>query len=98
MVEAALMYESNIDDRFDKVIVTWCRPEQQVERLMAKAGLSREDAERRVQSQMSSEEKRKRAAYVIDCSGGMESTKAEVVALYRKLRQLADDPAWCLSF
>ena len=43
------------------MIVVWCRPEQQLERLMAKSGVSRDEAERRIEAQMRVEEKRRRA-------------------------------------
>lgn len=89
LVDAALICEAGIGGRFKKMVVAWCRPEQQVERLMAKAGLLRADAERRIASQISAEEKRRRADYVIDCSGSLEQTRAQVEALYPKLQRLA---------
>jgi len=89
LVEAALHYEAGIADRFAKMIVAWCRAEQQVERLMAKTGVSREEAERRIATQMPAEEKRRRADYVIDCSGSREETRARVGAVYRELTHLA---------
>ena len=45
LVEAALHYEAGIADRFAKMIVAWCRPEQQLERLIAKTRLPREEAD-----------------------------------------------------
>ena len=42
IVDAALLYEAGFADRFRKIIVAWCRPEQQVERLMARMRLTRE--------------------------------------------------------
>ena len=89
IVDAALIYETGIPGRFVKTIVAWCRPEQQVERLMAKAGLSREEAEQRIASQMPADEKRRRADFVIDCSGGLEDTRRQVESLYPRLKQLA---------
>jgi dephospho-CoA kinase len=91
LVDAALIYEAGIGGRFKKMIVAWCRPEQQVERLMAKAGLSHADAERRIASQISADEKRSRADYVIDCSGSLEETRAQVEALYPELQRLASE-------
>ena len=41
VVDAALIYEAGIADRFQKILVTWCRPEQQLERLMARPACSR---------------------------------------------------------
>jgi dephospho-CoA kinase len=88
IVDAALIYEAGIGGRFRKMIVAWCRPEQQIERLIAKAGLAREEAIRRIQSQMAPEEKRRRADFVIDCSGSLEETRHQVKALYPQLRAL----------
>jgi dephospho-CoA kinase len=90
VVDAALIYEAGVSDRFLKVLVTWCLREQQLERLMAKTGLSREDAERRIAAQLPIEEKRRRADYLIDCSGTLDSTQAQVEALYPKLRSLVE--------
>jgi len=89
VVDAALIYEAGIADRFAKVIVVWCRPEQQLERLMANAGLSREEAERRIAAQMPAEEKRHRADYVIDSSGTLEETHHQVEALHQMLNPIA---------
>ena len=91
LVDAALIYEAGVGDRFAKILVAWCKPEQQVERLMAKTGLSREDAFRRMASQIPAEEKRRRANYVIDCSGSLEETQAQVEALYPELKRLAEE-------
>jgi dephospho-CoA kinase len=90
LVDAALIYEAGIADCFAKILVAWCRPEQQIERLMAKTGLSREDALRRRASQIPPEEKRRRADYVIDCSGSLEETRAQVEALYPEIKRLAE--------
>ena len=90
VVDAALIYEAGVADRFAKILVAWCRPEQQIERLMAKTGLSRQDALRRMASQIPVEEKRRRADYVIDCSGSLEETRAQVEALYPEIKCLAE--------
>jgi dephospho-CoA kinase len=92
LVDAALIYEAGVADRFAKIIVAWCGPEQQLERLMAKAGLSREEAERRIAAQMPVEEKRRRADYVIDCSGSLENTKQEVDRLYSAVLKPVEKP------
>ncbi|HXH50371.1 MAG TPA: dephospho-CoA kinase [Terriglobia bacterium] len=88
IVDAALIYETGIPGRFMKTIVAWCRPEQQVERLITKTGLSREEADQRIASQMPAEEKRRRADFVIDCSGTLENTRRQVEDLYPVLQQL----------
>lgn len=90
IVDAALIFESRIGGSLNKVIVAWCRPEQQIERLMDKAGVSREEAERRIKSQMPVEEKRRRADYLIDCSGSMEETRRQADVIYLELRRIVE--------
>ena len=88
VVDAALIFEAGIGGHFAKIVVAWCRPEQQVERLMAKTGLSRAEAEQRIASQLPADEKRRRADYVINCSGSLEQTRAQVEAVYAELKGL----------
>ena len=85
IVDAALMIESGGYKRFDKLIVVHCRPEVQLERLMLRDKLSREEAERRISSQMPQEEKQKFADYLIDTSDGFELTKARTVEVHNQL-------------
>jgi dephospho-CoA kinase len=92
IVDAALIYETGIPGRFLKTIVAWCRPEQQVERLIAKAGMTPDEAGQRIASQMPAEEKRSRADFVIDCSDNLEDTRRQVEALYPRLQQLVRSP------
>lgn len=91
LVDAALIYEAGIESRFRKVLVAWCSPEQQIERLMVKSHLSRGEASARVAAQMPGEEKRRRADSVIDCSGSLDHTRAQVAALYPELVRLVRD-------
>ena len=85
VVEAALIYEVKLDSWFDKIIAAWRRPEQQEERLTQDQGMTIEEARRRIRSQLSSEEKRRRADYVIDCSGTMEETRRQVEEVHAQL-------------
>src|SRR5580765_5195251 len=75
IVDAALLIESGGYQRFDKLIVVHCRPEVQIQRLMARDNFSQEEAERRISAQMSQEEKKQFADYLIDTSAGFESTR-----------------------
>ena len=85
IVDAALMIESGGYKRFDKLIVVHCRPEVQLERLMLRDKLSRDEALRRINSQMPQEEKQKFADYLIDTSDGFELTRSRKVEIYNKL-------------
>ena len=88
IVDAALMIESGGYKRFDKLIVVHCRPEVQLERLMLRDKLSRDEALRRINSQMPQEEKQKFADYLIDTSDGYESTRSRSVEIYQKLARI----------
>jgi dephospho-CoA kinase len=92
IVDAALIFESGIGGTLRKIIVAWCRPEQQEERLMAKAGVSLEEAERRIHAQMPVEEKRRRADYVIDCSGTLEQSRVQADAIFGELSGIVREP------
>jgi dephospho-CoA kinase len=86
IVDAALMIESGGYRRFDKLIVVHCRPEVQLERLMLRDKLSRDEAQRRIDSQMPQEEKQKFADYLIDTSDGFEPTRAQTLRVFEQLR------------
>lgn len=85
-VEAALLIESGIHQNLDGLVVAWCRPEQQLERLAAR-GLSEEEAQRRISAQMPVEEKLRHATDKIDCSGTLEQTRHQVEALAARLHR-----------
>lgn len=89
IVDAALMIESGGYKRFDKLIVVHCRPEVQLERLMVRNSLSREEAQRRIDSQMPQEEKQRFADYLIDTSDGYELARARTLEVHNELRRLA---------
>jgi dephospho-CoA kinase len=91
LVEAALIYEAEADKYFRKIVVAWCTPEQQVERLIAKTGMSKTEAEARIATQMPTEAKRRRADFVIDCSGTLEETRRQVRAIYLQLREIVEN-------
>ena len=88
IVEAALIIEANYHKELDKVIVCWCRPEQQIERLKER-GLTAEQARVRIASQMPMEEKRRLADEAIDCSGSIEATERQVAEAVKRILQSA---------
>jgi dephospho-CoA kinase len=85
IIDAALMIESGGYKRFDKLIVVHCRPEVQLERLMLRDKLSRDEALRRINSQMPQEEKQKFADYLIDTSDGFELTRTRTLEVHNQL-------------
>jgi len=87
-VEAALLIESGIHKKLDGLVVAWCEPEQQLERLVAR-GLSEGEARRRIAAQIPVEDKLRLATEKIDCSGSLEETRRQVQALATRLRREA---------
>jgi dephospho-CoA kinase len=83
-VEAALLVEAGYLQLLDGLVVTWCRPEQQFDRLRAR-GYSDEDARRRIAAQLPVEDKLHHATEKIDTSGSLEETRKQVEALAAKL-------------
>jgi len=89
VVDAALMIESGGYRRFDKLIVVYCEPDVQLQRLVKRDQLSLEDAQRRISSQMPQEEKKSYADFLIDTSGSFESTRQQVEDVSRQLKELS---------
>jgi len=89
IVEAALIHEKDPQGMFDAVIGVRCGRGLQIERLMRRDGIPREQALRIVSSQMDPEEKALTSDYVIDNSGDLAGTRAQVRALAKILRQAA---------
>jgi dephospho-CoA kinase len=89
IIDAALMIESGGYRRFDKLIVVHCRPEVQLERLMLRNSLSREEAQARIDSQMPQTEKQGYADFLIDTSDGFELTKKRTLEVHEQLLRLA---------
>jgi dephospho-CoA kinase len=85
-VEAALLVEAGYQKNLDGLVVAWCKPEQQIERLLAR-GLSEVEARRRIAAQMPAEEKLKYATEKINCSGSLEETRRQVEELAAELRR-----------
>ena len=90
IIEAALMIESGGYKRFDKIIVVWCQPEIQIERLMKRNNFSRAEAEQRIAAQMPQEEKKRYADFLIDSSDGFDEARRQTEAVFKKLAALAN--------
>jgi dephospho-CoA kinase len=90
IIDAALMIESGGYKRFDKIIVVWCQPEIQIERLMKRNNFSRAEAEQRIAAQMPQEEKKRYADFLIDTSDDFDEARRQTEAVFKKLAALAN--------
>ncbi len=87
VADIPLLYETGRDIDFDAVIVASCPVTMQVERLMRRNALSREEAIRRVAAQLPIDAKAARAGYVIDTSGSFEETETQISRVLDELRR-----------
>jgi dephospho-CoA kinase len=88
--EAALTLEAGFAHFFDKIIVVYCRPGIQVQRLMERDRISREEALRKIKAQMPMKKKLKFADYIIDTSGSLPETVEQTERVFRQLMQDPD--------
>jgi dephospho-CoA kinase len=81
---APLLIEAGATDRVDEVWVVTVRPEVQLERLMLRDGVSRDEAQRIIDSQMPLAEKEKQGRVVIDNSGTPEETSKRLAEIWAR--------------
>jgi dephospho-CoA kinase len=84
-VEAIKLIEAGMAKDCDSVWVTTCRPEQQVQRIVAARGLGQNTAEQRVRAQPPQELKIAQADVVIDTSGTLAETREQVRIAWERL-------------
>ena len=84
-LDVPLLFETGYDKRCHEVWCAYLPRETQLERLMARDGLTREEALARVQSQMPLEEKARLSTHLIDTSGTIEESAALLKSLYMKV-------------
>ena len=86
--DAALLIETRAHEVMDRVIVVYVDEKTQLARLMERDHLSREEALRRIRSQMPIREKLKYADYVLDTTQPFQRVEDEVARIYRELVEL----------
>ncbi|EDO1367486.1 dephospho-CoA kinase [Listeria monocytogenes] len=73
-----LLFESHLESLVDQIVVVWTTPETELKRLMERNNLTKEDALRRIESQMGINEKARKADFVIDNNESLEKTQKQV--------------------
>lgn len=84
VADVPLLFESGLEGMFERVMLVYVPPHVQLERLMARDGLTREQALERIAAQMPIERKRELADIVIDNSGTKERTREQVLRYWRE--------------
>ena len=78
VLEAAVLFEAGWESLVDEAWAVVVAPRVAIERASARDGLDPQDVQRRIDSQMSNDERRARAHVVIDNSGNQEALLARV--------------------
>jgi dephospho-CoA kinase len=92
LVDVPLLLEVGLANRFDKVVVVYASENHQIERIMQRDGISEEEAKQALKVQMDLSKKVEQADYVIDNSGPLERTLAQVRKVWEELIKLARTP------
>lgn len=86
VADVPLLFETGRDKDFNATIVVACPREMQLQRVMERNKLAKEDAERRIAAQLPIEKKVEKATYVIKTDGTFDETDAQVAALIAQLK------------
>ena len=86
-LDIALLYEANFVDLVEKVVVVYVDDDVQLERLMTRNSLSKVEALKRIESQISPQEKASLGDFVINNSYGKEDTFQQIDEILEKLKR-----------
>lgn len=93
VVEAALIYEAELEGDFDYIILVKADRSIAVERAAKSHGIKREDMAKRLRTQISQSEKEKLADFVIANNGSLEELRNRVHLLHSVILSVAKQPA-----
>ena len=88
-LDIPLLYEAKMDKMCDQIWVIWVDRETQIERLMKRNNFTRDEAVKRIDAQMSLDEKARLADIVIDNSASIEETLSLATRYYLDILQNA---------
>ncbi|HHU18783.1 MAG TPA: dephospho-CoA kinase [Bacilli bacterium] len=77
VLDIPLLYELDLVHLVDRVVVVYSTVENQLARLMVRDQLSEREAQQRIDTQISIDEKKQRADYIIDNNGSKQQTETQ---------------------
>ena len=80
--QAPLIFETGREKEFQGVLLVDCEPDLQLSRLMVRDRLGEADARARLAAQLPAAERRRRATWVVDNSGSLDDTRAQLLRLW----------------
>jgi len=87
-VDVPLLIEGNLQYMFHKTLVVYISEEKQIERLVAREGISKEEAADRLKAQLPIDEKVGYADFVIYNDKSLEETRKKVEKLWETLKKI----------
>ncbi len=89
-VESALIYEADIQDRFDYVILIYADESTRIARVMQRGSISQEDLRNRIGFQISDEQKKGTADFVIDNNSTTSELENRTMFILNILKSFAE--------
>ena len=89
ILDVPLLIETKAHNRVDKVIVVTADPKTQLKRLMKRNGLSKQEAQKRIQAQIPLKEKEKYADYLVDSRDSITKIEVRIRQIFEELKRLA---------
>lgn len=90
LIDVPLLYETDWQGRYPLVVLVYAPAASQIQRLMVRDHVGPQAARAALSAQMDIEEKRRRAQFVVDNSGGLDETLTQVKAVWSHLRAMAE--------
>ena len=83
-----LLFEAQLEKKYDEIWTVTTKEDILIERLKARTTLGEDELFKRIAAQMSQKDKAARSNSVIENSGSMSDTEAQVIGLLNKLDRL----------
>ena len=87
ILDVPLLFETGMDALCDETWALYVDRERQISRIVARDGITREQAEARIDSQMPTEERNARATHAINTDQPVEKTRQTLGQLYKRAEQ-----------
>ncbi|WP_156300157.1 dephospho-CoA kinase [Streptobacillus canis] len=85
-LDVPLVYELKLEYLFDKIIVVYAPREKQIERIINRNDLTRDEAISRIEKQIDIEIKKQKADYIIDNSGDIDQSYVNTLDILMKIK------------
>ena len=89
IVDFPLLFELSLSKKFDMIILAFVSRDVQLERIIKRDGLTKEEAERRLSAQIPIEEKKRLSDYIVYTNGSLNDTRSQVRKVADELKGLA---------